>query len=150
MARITGLLEERKRGQMEGSSGTRGHGCLSATGPPGSPPLTLFHLSFVQTADDQPCDKGRLGICPLCAWTRPLFCGMSKAGGACSPHLGVAVPLRLLTMPLPALPAGSPCSLRLQSWWGRSPSPPAWHAGLSLPWALAGLTAPGPGRRQET
>lgn len=69
-------------GEKEGTDGglprTPGCGCLLVAGPPGSPLLTLLHLSFVQTADDEPCDKGRPGICPLCAWTRSLFCRLSE------------------------------------------------------------------------
>lgn len=49
---------------------------------------------FCATADDQPCDKGRPSICPLCARTRPLFCRTSGAGRACflPPALGWLCP----------------------------------------------------------
>lgn len=113
-----------------------------------SPPLTLFHLSFVQTADDQPCDKGRPGICPLCAWTRPLFCGMSGAGGLVPlpsapppPNLGWLCPPALCP-PLPTLPAGPASSFEAAELAG---------TGLNLPRTLAGLIVTGwvGGTRQE-
>lgn len=144
---------------MEGSSGTRGHGCLSAAGPPGSSPLTLFHLSFVQTADDQPCDKGRPGIRPPCTQPRLFFCGMSGWRRLPTPWptpvCGSHAPLALCTSPT-ALPAGRACSLRLQSYWGWSPSLPAWHTSSSLSQTPAGLivtgqvTGWGRGRASET
>ena len=84
-------------GEKEGTDGgllrTRGCGCLLVAGPPGSPLLTLLHLSFVQTADDEPCDKGRPGVCPLCAWTRSLFCRLSEQAPS-PPPPGGAMPLR--------------------------------------------------------
>ena len=103
-------------GEKEGTDGgllrTQGCGRLLVAGPPGSPLLTLLHLSFVQTADDEPCDKGRPGICPLCAWTRSLFCRLSEQAPPAPPLGGLCPSGTPPGTSLPALPAGPTCSLR--------------------------------------
>ena len=122
-------------GEKQGTDGgllrTRGCCCLSVAGPPGSPLLTLLHLSFVQTADDEPCDKGRPGICPLCAWTRSLFCRLFEQAPSPTPPGGRCPSGTPPGTSLPALPARPICSFRCAELVGTraQPSPDSGWAG---------------------